>query len=438
MRRTHLCRVFSVGAVAAMSVLLFSFSSYAASYMKFCAQWTRTYTDAGYGEDYFTSSALNVQTGAYRARYAIRVGSMGSEPIQTGFLDGVGCMPTTITITPNTTYYFTQMTWAERDTRAAWVNTDTGTSFNNTVNALTSSYTTGASLTNGYTYTHTFSTVWASPKANLMPIIGHMLNTYYLYAMPSNFYTVFRTDIDACEFDGAYYSGSGHICVVENGNIYSWGDMTTWKFAIAHEFGHRIADATDGPYPDGYEEDTDTEEPDEKCTCDHIGGYGSDLHCLQSREKAVTAQGEGFAHFVATAAMNARVENDGRFVYPKPEFIYSGGWTTTGPPSPTNAYQVLPESNSDRWMEKYCPPGDISRGVELDWLRFYYEIWTTGTYKFSTQDIVDVWDDVTDDEFGWDNNAGSILPTVEAQWGAGTSKTNLFEDKGLQAGVDHG
>lgn len=435
MKSIYQKNILAASMTVMFATLFFTTSAFAASYMKFCSQWTRTYVDSGYGEDYFTSPSTNVQSAAAFSRYEVRVGSVTATPIQSGFLDGVGCMSSSITIQPNTTYYFTQGTWTNVNTRRVYVNTDTGDTFNDTINWLTSSYITASSLINNFTYTHSFTPVWASPKANLMPIAATIVGNYSTLAIPENNLTRFRTDIDACESDGAYYVyGTGNICVVANGDIYSWGDMTTWKFTVAHEFGHRVAYANGGPLTNAY-----SDNPTESlCKCDHIGSYGDPAHCLQSREYASAAQSEGFGHFFATAVMNARTENNGQFVYPKPALALEPDWITYGPPSPIRAYIGTTEVYSDRWMEKYCNPGDTANGVELDWLRFYYETWTSGTSKFSVQEIIDVWDDATDPNLGWDNTGGSVLPTVKTQWGTGSNKAVLFENKGIQAGVDHG
>jgi hypothetical protein len=101
------------------------------------------------------------------------------------------------------------------------------------------------------------------------------------------------------------------------------------------------------------------------------------------------------------------------------------------PPTAWNAYQVTPENWADRWMEKYCSDDMTDRGVELDWLHFLYEMWTTGTYKFSVSELLDVWAGAAGSD--WDD----LLTEVEDTYGDPSSELSLFETKGYQAGVDH-
>jgi hypothetical protein len=87
-------------------------------------------------------------------------------------------------------------------------------------------------------------------------------------------------------------------------------------------------------------------------------------------------------------------------------------------------------------MEHNCDPGDVANGIELDWLRFYYEIWTSGGDKFNVGEILDVWDEAGD--YGWNNMSNSLLPTVEDIWGKDDPKTTLFKNKAARTGVKHG
>jgi hypothetical protein len=264
-----------------------------------------------------------------------------------------------------------------------------------------------------------------------MPIAGRVLRNYATLDYPSSTDTYIRTDPATCGTSGgAFYNWNGRICVLASGG--GWGDATTWKFITGHEIGHRVSDRNDGPMSASYGHS----DAPYMCRCDHIYTYGSSVHCMTSREPAHAAQSEGFANFFSAAVFNNRTENNGVYVYPKNALIKMGGvWKTVLPPNTYYPWQAIPESNYDRWMEKYCDPGDVAKGVELDWMKFFYELWTTGTNKLSIDEMLKVWDaDPTD--YGWDNIPGAILDKANSVLGSG--EYDLFEQKGAQAGVNHG
>jgi len=170
------------------------------------------------------------------------------------------------------------------------------------------------------------------------------------------------------------------------------------------------------------------------CKCSYVN-YGSQTHCLQSREYIHAAATDGFADFFATALFNSRVEDDGVFVNYKENWILNvtETWQVVDPPTAWNAYQVAPGYAYDRWMEKYCSDDMTNKGVGLDWLHFMYEMWTTGDNKFSVAELADVWADTAGTTKAW----SELLATVGTQWGAGSDEYWLFYNKGGQAGVRH-
>lgn len=424
MRTTTLRNWFGAAAIA-VALTAAPAGASADTAMMWCTNWLSTYVDAGHGEDYFTSDAATYRDAQWS--YAkVAINSSGTV-VWEGELDASGCSPY-VPVLPGTQYKFSQATKAQRSNRRIYVNPDSG-DWGTSFVWLNSYYTTSSPLILNYHYTHTFSPNWESPKANLMPIAGRILNIYSTLEYPDSTYTYIRTDDDHCASSGgAYYiPGTPNVCVLGQG-AGGWEDATTWKYIPAHEIGHRLADANDGPSGAGYNHSG----APSLCNCDHIEDYGSDAHCLGSREPSCPAQGEGFGHFFASAVFNSRVENDGKYVYPKEAWTLSGDlWIAMDPPTAWNAYITDSTLYYDRWMETYCDPGAANKGVELDWMRFFWEIWTTGDDKFSMDQISDVWEDTA--TCYWDD----LLSTVSTQWGNPSNKRTLFISKGNQAGVDH-
>jgi hypothetical protein len=96
-----------------------------------------------------------------------------------------------------------------------------------------------------------------------------------------------------------------------------------------------------------------------------------------------------------------------------------------------------------KWMEKYC--NAANRGVTQDWMAFYWNLWTDGTYRYSINEITNVWEatDAANDELGETWN--ELVATLSVLWPGGTPKLptanywkrKQFTDKGDAAGVDH-
>lgn len=312
------------GAIGLLLVLGVSGNAMAAT-MKWCTKWKSTYVDAGHGEDVFTSSNAIKRKAKFTHAQVWRWEDGDHEKIWEGDLDADGCTPA-LSASSYTQYRFRQGTMAKRGSRRIFVNSDTGVyepyeTWPENYLYLNSYYTT-AMLFIGGEYTHTFEPDWESPKGNVMPILGRILQKYNLYNYPSSADTIVRTDTngynDTCDVSGGAWCAGQNICLA--GNHPDWDDVTTWKYIVAHEMGHRVSNATDGPDISNYYTEPYT---NEECTCDHVT-YGEDSHCLQSREPNDTAAAEGFAHFFATMVYNYRVENNGRFVNPKEAWIDAG------------------------------------------------------------------------------------------------------------------
>jgi hypothetical protein len=271
-----------------------------------------------------------------------------------------------------------------------------------------------------------------------MPIAGRILNQYSLLEYPDNTYTYVRTDSTNCVVNnahegGAYYDGSGHVCLRGSGAT-GWDDATTYKFLVGHVFGHRMADVNGGPLNSGFDND-DAPGP---CRCIDFTAYGGNTHCMGSRDPIEAAESEGFADFFSTAVFNNRSESETKiFSYPQETYFcfLSGGkgylnidWD---PPHVFPASLDESGSNCNTFMTYVCDPGEADLGVELDWLRLTWELWTTGN-EFSMDQISDIWEDTSGGN--WDD----LLATVESQWEASDpDKVNVFNNKSIQSGVNH-
>ncbi|MCK9462571.1 MAG: hypothetical protein M0R80_23360, partial [Proteobacteria bacterium] len=83
---------------------------------------------------------------------------------------------------------------------------------------------------------------------------------------------------------------------------------------------------------------------------------------------------------------------------------------TSGAPFPT----TLDTSSDVKWMEYECSPSGLTHyGTEWDWLDFYWNLWTEGSYKFTIPQIQNVWDNVPDSDIAYECCAmSSGTPTI--------------------------
>jgi hypothetical protein len=65
-------------------------------------------------------------------------------------------------------------------------------------------------------------------------------------------------------------------------------------------------------------------------------------------------------------------------------------------------------------MEYECSPSGLTHyGTEWDWLDFYWNLWTEGSYKFTIPQIQNVWDNVPDSDIAYECCAmSSGTPTI--------------------------
>ncbi len=156
------------------------------------------------------------------------------------------------------------------------------------------------------------------------------------------------------------------------------GNLYRRKFLVGHEIGHAIAEAytvaqhNEEVYLFSY---TDYAHPNSTTPCPDLSPETS-RHGLTSQEYINDAIYEGFAHFVAADSYNSHSEPDGRFRY------YKG---YAGYPAPINLEGLKPAFpsqpfKSNRYDERVCDLfPDSNTGVELDWMRFFWDLHTDNT-----------------------------------------------------------
>lgn len=130
------------------------------------------------------------------------------------------------------------------------------------------------------------------------------------------------------------------------------------KFLVAHEVGHQyFRGVLGGAWP----WDCSVNEGGRACQFDN--GQNT-AHALHSKEFQSCALSESFAHFFATDVFNDHDETDGHFHYYK-----------TGYPASVDV-ESGPEGGVTAFMENTCSGSDGGRGVELDWLRAFWDYHT--------------------------------------------------------------
>lgn len=180
------------------------------------------------------------------------------------------------------------------------------------------------------------------------------------------------------------------------------------KFIIIHEMGHRITKFL-APAVNWYLDYTfDNDDGPEDCLEE---GYDpNEDHSMRSEEYAAPALAEGFAHFYAADVWNHHDTNNCGFVYYKPvEGVINpvvNCESQVGTPDFDNAY-----------LESVCDYGLVN-GVELDWLRAFWDVHTDGASPDpGFTDIVE-WLDWASTEPGYDND-NAWEPTNDAAFALG-------------------
>jgi hypothetical protein len=148
-----------------------------------------------------------------------------------------------------------------------------------------------------------------------------------------------------------------------------------YKFVIGHEVGHWFHARYASLLSDGYG-DTGPNGLSEFDACWSAAAAGLHTHLLFSREYDGAAYNEGFAHFLSTLAFND-TSGDGHFDYYKDGTgVYAGANLQTLKASHSTP-DILDNIDPGGVMCNVCG-GQSDRGVEYDWLAFYWAYYATG------------------------------------------------------------
>jgi hypothetical protein len=399
-----------------------------------CVTWRVQYSDAGFGEDDFATSAWQDLPARFARAWVTRPGN--PTRLFDGQLDVSGCTPAlALDAGPYVLEYDTwHMTPDGLNKRFDVFNVAPDDSWNGVVISVSFN-----STGSGANTTLNFNPTFNDDAVQVAAITAHALGkdfagpVYGAAGMGIVTGGVLLANED-CPGEG------GGSCIGPDGILYigtsanGGPHASHWKYIIAHEIGHMVQQGAMGRRNFHYD-DTAPGPNGNVCRCDHYGDEFGKSHCLQSREISGAAQNEGFAHAFATRLFNAWLEPNATFVYYKPVLTYG----ITPPPMPVNVFQDY------RWMETFCPAE--GRGVELDWLNFFHRVSAEfAPNNTSFADLFAIYRHACTGNtvqlcFGpsHDPEWNNLLASALAFYGGSSSNPRYlrFRDTGVAQGVDH-
>ncbi len=137
----------------------------------------------------------------------------------------------------------------------------------------------------------------------------------------------------------------------EDGDVFIKSGDSSKKFVIAHEMGHALAACYAGA---AFGADCDFN--DSACS--------ASSHSMTSKEYQPCAFSEGLAHAFSAFTWNLTTESDCAFGY----------WGGGGYPVDCEGSQT----HVNRYMEINCSTPFSDKGVELDWLKAFWDVHTNG------------------------------------------------------------
>lgn len=184
---------------------------------------------------------------------------------------------------------------------------------------------------------------------------------------------------------------------------------TDEKFVIVHELGHQVGNYGTNNKLRSAAGDTGMTDT----FCPYEPGGGSSNHSMRSNEYSGVALSEGFAHFYAADIWNDHDYDDCWFEYYK----RVGGDDTPG----VDCESATTASFPYHYRRTECDM-QSSAGVELDWLRTFWDLHTNGASAPSFTYIVD---DFLDGATAWtkqnaytklDERADALGGTLDDTW----------------------
>lgn len=416
--------------------------------MRVCMDWRSDFSDAELGEDYLDDNALAYWSdafGYYRISYA-----SNDSTIDEGYLDTNGCSPY-ITATDGVQYRVRQGTRFSRNDAWVYLNTDdTPYDENNYPEpadwphgaVLYSTYYTPSGHSSGQNYTYDAPLGYQGYYSNMGAIVQRYMRYTNTLDIPANTHLHLRGFTAGSWYSGEDDNGSG-TGTDQRITIRYWGsDHSAQKFRVGHEIGHAVGSMTTDRMS-GSDYGLKLLDADGFCYCVGEGAGTDPTHCLNSKEHILAAENEGWAHFISAELFNVRDDSDGWFgsyrdvTEPSP---YPNGPGTTTHTWPWGVDLTLHKF----WMEYLCDETTMAnRGVEWDWLLFFYQLWSNGTYRLEISEMKDIWPNngSADADFNWTNSVPanpSIRKSAETYLGAGSSDFTNFTSVAASNGVDHG
>jgi hypothetical protein len=324
--------------------------------------------------------------------------------VWSGVLDGNGC--TQIWTKSNNNYQFKLGTQLTREGRIIYVQpSDSACEPNqwwHNTNVITGTLSSGQTIT----VTRTASTAYAR-----VAIVAQQPLIYYSSREWPSVRTYFRPEPNPPSETSSWRPGDcspyGRIYIdtsfpnpdLPEGTI----DHSTYHFIVGHEMGHRQASATNGPKCNPTICDGSLQVPPvppHPCNCALFYSYKEGCH--QSLGYTGPKQREAWAHFYGAALFNNREQNYCSWMY------WRGMYQSTMP-LPSNPAWLSPGpvlvdcATNVKWENKYCSGYNMS--VTQDWMAFYWNLWTDGTYRYTINEMTNVWE-----------NCPTATPSIGQTW----------------------
>jgi hypothetical protein len=399
-----------------------------------CVTWRVQYQDAGLGEDDLATTAWQDAPARFAHARVYLPANPSAPDAFNGQLDLDGCTPVLALNAGTYTLEYNTM-GISADGGAPLFNVvqngpEGGSSPMNEVSF--SSFGSGATQTLTFNPTFNNDAIQAAVIASLIlgkHLVGPLYGAGDMGLAPTSY--ALLTNLDCPAGGGACFTPFG----IAIGSTTEQGSLSRWKYVVAHEIGHAAQAFSMGVLNPDFNEQV-TNDIDGFCRCDHLVDQSNAAHCLQSRETLGLAQFEGFAHAFATRAFNSWVQQDAVFVYYKAIKLPFFG--VVQPPRAISAVADY------RWMESICPA--TSRGVELDWLSFFYRVSAESAPNYTSfAQLYDIYRlacafEGTPSNCGGQDVAWETLRTSAlAYYGGSTSNPRYvrFRDTGVAAGVDN-
>jgi hypothetical protein len=222
--------------------------------------------------------------------------------------------------------------------------------------------------------------------------------------------------------------GTNELYLGYDATTYGWDYQS--KAIIGHELGHMIGFRLFGRMKYwGYDGNGGSNQP--HCRCDHVPDPINQFHCMGSREQFTDAVEEGWGHFFMAVLTNTHSETSASFPYYK-HWLVAPPYNTVIPPP-----VVLSVLDGSKWMETHCL--QTNRGVELDWMQYFYYTHTKTAAKLSFADFETVFKTACGG-----NRCNGQAPTwanlqtaANTSFGVNSPKANHFATSGDSRGVNH-